>query len=480
MDTQIIVDRGSSRDALNHTTDTYVAHLLAQIDFLHNEIDRLESLLASSRTKGNKEHARTVEHYESLVVQKNAEVSTLRAKLSAKSDTDALARCSTLEKQLAAANSEKNVAIMEKNELKAKARKLEADLKSKTSLLKAQANSRTETSEEAEALQNDNSQLLGQLKQLADENRLLRTELHEEKERSTQEKRTVSIGVQAIDLSAITAVPMSTQTEKVVSFTCDKECQVDSVIHFTQTKEQSVFTLTQLLEEKTQECDSLRSTLEDMKAVQEDTLQMLDTTKKRLSEEVQNFQLSSDDTEKLTLQIRSLQQKLSKQTATERELLSRIALLEESRQQLQKEAIHIENEKRTWQTQIHQTESDIEQLVANKNYCNQQLSLMSNENENLRAEVQKLLQREAQLAFTLKAKDAELHEIIKAYQNASKENDVMNENQRFLERELDNIRATLASKEEGIIYLQEQLSSLHQREQQLVLDLQTYESKTIN
>ncbi|KAH8620179.1 hypothetical protein ERJ75_000090100 [Trypanosoma vivax] len=80
-----------------------------------------------------------------------------------------------------------------------------------------------------------------------------------------------------------------------------------------------------------------------------------------------------------------------------------------------------------------------------------------------------------QLVYSLKAKDGELQEILSAYQNAAKEVETRADAQRAVERELEVVRATLASKEQCVIYLQEQINQLHHRDQQLALDLQTFE-----
>ncbi|CAD2219243.1 hypothetical protein AGDE_09483 [Angomonas deanei] len=177
----------------------------------------------------------------------------------------------------------------------------------------------------------------------------------------------------------------------------------------------------------------------------------------------------------MTIQVRALQQKVSLQAANERDLLAKIANLEEMRQRFHGSTVEIERERHNWEAVTRQHEKDIEQLVANKNYNNQQLSILANENENLRAEIQGLLLRESQAVFSLKAKDNEMHELLKAYQNAAKEHESIADNHRYLEREIDNLRAALSVKEEGIIYLQEQVATLHQREQQLILDLQSFE-----
>ncbi|CCW66741.1 unnamed protein product [Phytomonas sp. Hart1] len=445
--------------------DTSTAHLLSQITFLHNEVERLENQLSSMRLKAMKEVKEVASHYDHIIEQKDSEITEWRARIGLrKTEVDLSKRCANLEKQLAVANAEKSTLIMEKNDIQSKVRKLESSMKMRTNELKET----TRLSQEEHAMVSDQNTKLSQIvKKLSEENKKLTkdlTNLHQKSILRADKETGIELLITK-DFEVQVCLP-----EKM-----EKECQVESSFFLIDPDSQSMHNLCHTLERKTQECDAFRAQFEDLKILQEDTLLTLDTTKKRLVDEIERRKMITNDAEKLSIQVQSMQQRNSFQAATERDLLEKNNILEDQKHQLRSDIVRLEHEHGTWEKLLKQYEKDMNELISNKNYSNQRLSLLANENENLQAEIQSLLARESQLAFSLKAKDGELQEVLIAYQNSVKENESILGNQQFLERELDSARATLASKEEGIMYLQEQLNALHRREQQLVLDLQAFE-----
>ncbi|KPA77738.1 hypothetical protein ABB37_07056 [Leptomonas pyrrhocoris] len=456
-------------------TDAHTAHLLSQIAFLHCEVERLEDQLATLRTKSFSDARKAIQQYEEAVAQKNSEIEELRRKSSGQSDgAELLKRCKLLEKQLATVNSEKSVACIEKNELQTKVRKLGV-------LLKTRKQEYAVAQRSADDNDVERSSVITALKMaiegLAEERDALKHQVTEAQKRAKVQRDDKYVGTENASLS------MEVQTDVVERAT--QACQVntaqpekDSVA----AEQPAAYSLQALLEEKTRECDDLRSRLDDLSAVQKDAVAMLDSAKRQLSDEVEQRRLAMSDAENLSVQMRGLQQRCSDQTAAERMLGERIGILEDEKQRLVVEKARIERDRDTWEEQLRQYERDVSQLSVTKNHANQQLGLLANESENLRAELLRFSEREAQMAYSLKAKDAEVQEILMSYQKVAQENESLLENQRFLERELDNVRALMASKEEGMIYLQEQLQSLHLREQQLTLDLQSfeYENETLH
>lgn len=454
-------------EILNHGAN--VAHLLSQINFLHGEVDRLEEQLNTVRVRAFKEAKDTAKQYEHAIEQKNAELQEWRGKTRiTRGDADLPKRCAALEKQLALVHSENSVLSMEKNDLHAKLRKAESRFKSRISELNESVKS---SSEETATSKEHLMKLSAALRALSDENTTLKRRLQDAKYKVDDRP---PMREASAETSPTTSAKF-TQTDTAVSQRRDAACQVASPLHFAESQDQSVHALSSALEQRVQECDGYRSRLEDLESVYADAQRLLSTAKARLTEESERRRLVSDDAEKMSIQVKSLQQKSSTQAAVERDLVERVRGLEEQRQQFRAKVMHMEREHGEVVAQLRQYEKDMQHLSSNKNYSNQQMSVFAGENENLRAEVQKLMVRESQLAFSLKAKDGEMHEILEAYRNAAKEMENMVENQRFLERELENVRAVLASKEDGINFLQEQLNGLHQREQQLILDVQTFE-----
>ncbi|RNF10865.1 BRCT domain-containing protein [Trypanosoma rangeli] len=452
-----------------NTHDENTAHLLSQIDFLHNEVERLEQHVATVRADSTKVARSLAVEFNEKLDQKEKEGRAITEQFRTRKrrgteGEDLVVRCKTLENQLAIALSEKNSLLIEKNEYCTKIRKLEATLKER----------RSEVSEVQKMASHESVATGIQIKSLQEVIQVLSDE------RSSLQQQLAQL-YSALNVDKIQA---ETQTEKNLCDTstqvdllrvAEKECQVNSITCSTDGGTQSVQSLTHILELKCTECDELRARIDDLSSACRDALVTAETMKKSLAEEIERRKFLSDDAEKLSLQVRSLQQKCSQQAANERELQARINHVEEQKQQLRINAMSIERDKSGLEERLQQYQKDMEQLVANKNYSNQQVGQLASENERLLDEVQRLHQHEAQLAYSLKAKDGELREILSAYQNAVKEAESQVGAQRTIERELEATRATLASKEQRIIYLQEQLNQMHHRDQQLSLDLQTFE-----
>ncbi|KPI83268.1 hypothetical protein ABL78_7700 [Leptomonas seymouri] len=452
-------------------SEAHTAHLLSQIAFLHREVERLEEQVETLRTKSFADARKITQDYEEAIKQKNLEIEEYRRRGGGEgSGADLLRRCKLLEKQLASVNSEKSVACIEKNDLMAKVRKLEA-------LLRTRRQEYAAAQRSAEENEVERSSAVTALKMAVEG-------LSKEKE---------SLMQQVAEMQKGAIVQRKDKNVSTENSLCCAEAQTDSVERVTQAcqvntmrpEEESVavqhpavFSLRALLEEKTCECDDLRSRLDELSAVQKDALAMLESAKRELADEVEQRRLAMSDAENLSVQIRGLQQRCSDQTAAERMLGERIGTLEDEKQRLFVEKTRIERDRDTWEEQLRQYERDVSQLSMAKNHANQQLGSLASENENLRVELKHFSEREAQMAYSLKAKDAEIQEILVSYQNSARENESLVENQRFLERELDNARAIIASKEESMIYVQEQLQSLQLREQQLTLDLQSFEYET--
>ncbi|SCU66265.1 uncharacterized protein TEOVI_000715200 [Trypanosoma equiperdum] len=461
---------GDGKTKPDSITDGNTAHLLSQITFLHNEVERLEQQVNAVRAAGKEElRVMTIEYNDKLQLREKENrllTEQLRGRKNHLADgEDMAARTKTLESQLATALSEKSSLLIEKNNFLAKIRKLEAVIKER----------KNETSEALQVASQEhtvsNAQIKGLqevIQVLSDERSSLRRELANL--RSGMSSQKVHTETQTDTLPQVSS---SVQTDVVPL--AAKECQVDSCNQLNDPTTHSVQSLAHMLEIKCAECDDLRGRIDDISAIHGETVSILEVTKKRLEEEAEHKRLLSDDAEKLSLQVRSLQQKCSQYAASERELHVRLANVEDEKQQLIASSFSFEREKKGMEERLQQFQRDMDQLVANKNYCNQQVGQLANENEKLVTEQQRLLRHETQLAYSLKAKDGELQEVLSAYQNAVKEAESQRDAQRTIERELEVVRATLSSKEQSIIYLQEQVSQLHRKDQQSCLDLQTYE-----
>jgi chromosome segregation ATPase len=77
--------------------------------------------------------------------------------------------------------------------------------------------------------------------------------------------------------------------------------------------------------------------------------------------------------------------------------------------------------------------------------------------------------------YIIQAKDAELRDVISAYQMLAKEAEVLGSSRDVMERENEGLRQAIRSLEERHVMGQEQIGHLHAREQQLSLDLQSFD-----
>lgn len=160
------------------------------------------------------------------------------------------------------------------------------------------------------------------------------------------------------------------------------------------------------------------------------------------------------------------------------QLLTKIKELETEKHQAMTLAHQVSQEREYLASQLHQYEKDLGQLVAHKNISAAHLDDAAMEKDHLQMELQKHIDNENTLVFTIKAKEEELQELLEAYQSVVKENEWLLEGNKVLEREMHNIRSSLAAKEDSIHFLREQLNELNQREQQLLVNVQSFEYET--
>lgn len=459
------------------------SHLVAQLQFLHGELERLENEMGTVRQDcaaqlraAHVEHAAVLTDYEDRLKLMADEKQRILGRLGPAArqlsrmehGEDLLSRCRILEGQLAAALAEKNTFSIEKHELMTKLRKMESFAKEKkTSLSELQKEAL-----EASASQEETSRILRSIVDaLTAERGTLQEQLAQLRARVSVPKADSYVQCETPGRTS-----MLVQCDPPAS-TLDGWCQVDTIRHFAALDPQaaSVHSVTHLLESKCSEVESLSQQLEELAAVHRDTLTLLDQTRKRLHDETTRRQQSSDDCERLGLQVRSLQQRTSQQSVAEREKDVRLREAEEKMQEALASRLRIEADLADAKQSIATHHTDMQSVVQSQNFSNHQINGLATENDALRGEIQKLLHREAQSNFSLRAKEVELGEVLAAYQQCVRESEQHIQARGILEREVDNARAAASAKEERILNLQEQIGHLHAREQQLSLDLQSFD-----
>ena len=454
------------------------AHLMNQITFLHEEAERLENELRDVREKAaeqlraaNESHAEDararMDDVERLTKENNllrAQVAPLTRRVGKLNQgEDLFARCRILEGQLATAISEKTAAVVEKHDLLTRMRKLETQIKGSKTTIKETERAAAEESAAADeqvrglqdvihALTQDREQIKAELAAFQSRAAIPRQSVQAQCERT----ETTSTSVQAVP-------------EAVAVAHCG--CQVDSIVHFAHVGD-TAQSLAVTLETKCGELDSARADLDSLSSVHAETLSYLESAKARLAEELSRRKALEADLEKLQMQSRAQQQQCSQLAALLRDRDAALAAGQQRMQQAINAAAALEQDRHHWEEDMACNTSDLQKLAATQALTTEQLAQAASENDALRGEVQRLLQREAQCNYELKAKDAELGELLAAYQQSVRELDKVSNFQQTIEREADNLRATLASREERIASLQSQVSALHEREQQLAVDVQ--------
>ena len=453
-------------------------HLFGQIRFLHGEVERLEKVLAHVRDDSVEEIQQATDTHMRAMLDKDVQLKDLQEQLrtavsgrplidrKAVGVDELSSRCRSLETQLAAALSEKAVLSTERYELLAKVRKLEQSVKDKKSTIhdvqKVASVEQDHSSTQLRALHDVITALANEKEYLSKELLELRSRLNAPRMSSWSQCEPV----QALNVSSWTDPPPSS------SFA---SCQVDTVRHFADIGRDSVESVTHLLSLKCSELDTISLEYEQLKASHQESVTFIEAIKKRLSEEMERRSILSGEVEKVTLQMRAMQQQASQKQSQCRELQMTLEASEKRMQAAVSTALQLEHERQQWQEELGNHSHDMHNLVTNQNVVNNQLSQVMSENDALRGEVQKLLHREAQCNYTIRAKDSELGEVLVAYQAAVKEAEARVSSCRAIERESDNLKAAIASKEERIVHLEEQISQLHAREQQLNIDLQAFD-----
>eukprot|EP00758_Cryptobia_borreli_P002242 Tbor_TRINITY_DN2887_c0_g1::TRINITY_DN2887_c0_g1_i1::g.23218::m.23218 len=485
-----------------------VQHLLKQIRFLHSEVERLEKDLSDSRMEAMDNMQMMFEKNKvdgsystpASIFGPAGASRRLQAKqeeAAAYNISELSSRCKQLEGQLAAAVSEKNVLSGEKCDMLAKIMRLERGSKDKGKSLVEVQNTLQATSEMAKE---EVVRIKAQMAELLKENGSLKKSLEgvkmtlatelvmsgssrSEKVSSYTQCFEEDLGIgkkvmQAVSLMTDPPVTssMGCQVETLVG---DEPLAVAASTHFAEQgrniSEGSKNNLTHMLQIRCAELDTTRSDLYRLSEVHKETLQYLDVTKKRLHEELEQRKNLESENEKLLLQFRAQQQQVAQLAAQNREKDSVIEEQQSQTEEAIRNYLRLEHERSKWENELSANAKDMQNLVTNQNFVHQQLSNANKENDELRSEIQRLMQIESQTKMSLRAKDVELGEILQAYQNSVQEGESHINNCNILEKEAENLRASLSVKEDRLIHLQEQVSQLHAREQQLTVDLQSFD-----
>lgn len=459
---------------------TAVAYLQNQISFLHSEVERLEGIVRLTQTDAVAKVRAIEDETAKHLKEKDAEVASMRDELArvrvaaglpkrggGKVDgEDLMSRCRMMEVQLAASLAEKNALHIENGDLHAKIRKLEAAAREKKQLLneiQRSAASETHTSSE-------HAQRLS----------LLLAASNEEKQSLTAELDAALARLNVPRASSETqtvppALVASASQCDPPAATATQGCQVDSIQHFADAASQSMQTLRHALQTKCTEADDGKMQLATLAAVHKETLVFLESTKNRLSDEMARRSQLEVDVEGLSLELRSMQQQISQQGAIDREKDIIVHQAQESQREAQAKLIRVEEEYRELEREVGRHRKDLQLLVANQNVQNQQVNEVNRQNAVLHEEIQKLRIALEHDKYVIQARDAELRDVVSSYQMLAKETDVLGTSREVLEKENEGLRQTIRSLEERCVMCNEQIGHLHAREQQLSLDLQSFD-----
>lgn len=462
-----------------------VAHLMAQIHFLHDEVERLEGAANEARDRSAQEVQAATAHLakeaiarERHIDELNSETKRLRTqiRLGPKSarftaadgtEVDAAVRVAQLETQLAKAIEEKNQTAMEKYDVQAKVRKLESAVRGNRTDLRELQDALTKEHDEAELKVKS---LREAVKQLATD----RDHLQKVVERNREELAPRELFSMEVQCEDTPVAQRYVQTDGETPSTVSAVCQVDTITPFVDAAcgNVSVPALAQALEAKCCELDASRAAADELERKLESASSSLGQLRDAYESESNRRSALDEECERLSVQLRALQQQSSQLQVALRDKDSIVMQCERRMQEAINAQVKCEEERHVWEQQLAENARDMDQLVAQQSVANQQVAAASAENDNLRDELQKALQHTAQMKYALKAKETELAEVIAAYQHCVQEAEGSAQNVGVIERECDNLRALLSAKEERVNTLSEQVEGLHAREVQLSQDLQ--------
>ena len=244
----------------------------------------------------------------------------------------------------------------------------------------------------------------------------------------------------------------------------------------------SAAALSHALEQKSMELDGCRAALGDLQAQHHQATSSLTQYRQALNEETQKCVALVEELDKTTLQLRTMQQQCSHLQIMLKDRDAGMSAADARTQQAVNTAIKCEAEQRSFEQQLVANAEDMRRLVQQQQTAAQHLAQAVAESDGLRAELVEQHRLQAQLQYALKAKDVELQEILTAYQLCVQEHESVVARCKMLEREYENVRAMLSVKEERDMASNQQIQSLHAREQQLTMDLQAcdYENSVLH
>jgi DNA repair exonuclease SbcCD ATPase subunit len=467
-------------DAGGKPSNAIVAHLMAQIKFLHEEVERLEGVAADARDRGAQSAEGATKRLVKDLALKDREIERLnlevvRARGASHSRSRQMSPVPTdgptyheLAQQFEDALADKKAALTEKNDLQAKVRKLEAaikDLKTATADIEKQ---KTRTEETSAFQARDLNQAVASI---AKEKEQLQGELMGFRRRAATPH--YSIDVQC-DVTPV--AQRYCQTDALEPTTQAAACQVDTVRPSLDPKlfdEYGDSGLPHAFEAKCRELDSCRAALEEMREESTFAVGAMKRLEGALADEAGRRRAAEAECDRLGIQVRALQQQASQLQVHVRDAQAQTRQAEYRMQEALAASTRAEEERRLWESHLSNNAKDMDTLIAQQAVATSQVAAAAHESDALRDEVQKALHREAQLQYELKAKQAELAEILSAYQQCVRECDTLSGHVATIERECDNLRSLVSVRDERIHGMSEQIDELHRRDQQLTLDLQS-------
>jgi len=377
-----------------------------------------------------------------------------------------------MEEAYRSAVSERNSLLTDKTDLQGKVRRLESNMKAlKASLASMEAAAaRSGDKHEFQA-----KELHSAISSLSRDNDVLREELETHRRRAAKLHHSIDVQCSATPVQQVYC-----QTETDEPRTTTSSCQVGTGPLSAPSPasaangdfDDKAASLAAALEEKCSELDAARALLEEAREGTAFSSLSLKRVQDALQDEAQRRRVAESEVDRLNTQVRALQQQSSQLHVSVRDAHSEVQKAEARAQEAIAASLRAEEERRVWESQLASNAKDLDTLVAQQGMANQQASAAAAEADSLRDELQKALHHEAQMQYELKAKQAEIAEVVSAYQQCVREAEAQSNNIAAIERECDNLRGIVAVRDERIAGLSDQIAELHQREQQLTMDLQ--------
>eukprot|EP00756_Hemistasia_phaeocysticola_P015779 Hpha_TRINITY_DN15433_c0_g4::TRINITY_DN15433_c0_g4_i1::g.175943::m.175943 len=182
---------------------------------------------------------------------------------------------------------------------------------------------------------------------------------------------------------------------------------------------------------------------------------------------------AADDGDALRQEVRTQQQMHAATTGQLRSAEQLIARGEATQRELREQVRQLEEERRYHVGEIMGASDEFKQILSEQKLTSQKLQEIMAEREAVKCDLDDALGRAAQLEHLVRAKELENGDLVAAYRQLGEELERLSSQLRTSERDVLRLREEKQGLEEGLLSERTEARGLREREQQLLVDLQS-------